>query len=108
MEQLVEETVNESGCLRYELYQSREDSRVLVFVEACASEKFLLDVTSHAQAILFAVLFIVVGLVVFSFVAPLLFRGGNMQQIGAAAFPIIFLVCGIAGLVFGWRRRTKS
>ena len=38
-EQLVAETVKESGCLRYELHQSREDSRVLVFVETWASEE---------------------------------------------------------------------
>src|SRR5262249_46862903 len=37
-EQLVADTVKESGCLRYELHQSREDGRVLVFVESWASE----------------------------------------------------------------------
>ena len=37
-EQLVAETIKEPGCLRYELHQSREDSRVLVFVETWASE----------------------------------------------------------------------
>jgi quinol monooxygenase YgiN len=37
-EELVAETVKESGCLRYELHQSREDSRILVFVETWASE----------------------------------------------------------------------
>src|SRR5262249_16402021 len=37
-EQLVADTVKEPGCLRYELHQSREDSRVLVFVETWASE----------------------------------------------------------------------
>ena len=37
-EQLVAETVKEPGCLRYELHQSREDSRILVFVETWASE----------------------------------------------------------------------
>ena len=37
-EELVAETVKEPGCLRYELHQSRKDSRVLVFVEAWASE----------------------------------------------------------------------
>lgn len=35
---LVAETVSEPGCLRYELHQSREDSRVLIFVESWASE----------------------------------------------------------------------
>jgi quinol monooxygenase YgiN len=37
-ERLVAETVNEPGCLRYELHQSREDGRVLVFLETWASE----------------------------------------------------------------------
>jgi len=37
-EQLVAETIKEPGCLRYELHQSREDSRVLVFVETWARE----------------------------------------------------------------------
>jgi len=37
-EQLVAETVKEAGCLRYELHQCREDSRILVFVETWASE----------------------------------------------------------------------
>src|SRR5215471_12931681 len=37
-EKLVAETVKESGCLRYELHQSLEDGRVLVFVETWASE----------------------------------------------------------------------
>jgi quinol monooxygenase YgiN len=38
-EKLVEETVMESGCLRYELHQSLEDRRVLVFVESWESEE---------------------------------------------------------------------
>jgi quinol monooxygenase YgiN len=36
---LVAETVKESGCLRYELHQSLEDRRVLVFVESWESEE---------------------------------------------------------------------
>ena len=38
-EELVAQTVKEPGCLRYELHQSREDSKVLVFVETWASEE---------------------------------------------------------------------
>jgi hypothetical protein len=60
------------------------------------------------KAILFAVLFIVLGMVIFAFIAPILFHGANMQQVGAAAFPFIFIVCGIAGFVVGWRKRKKS
>jgi quinol monooxygenase YgiN len=37
-EKLVAETVKEAGCLRYELHQSLEDGRVLVFLETWASE----------------------------------------------------------------------
>src|SRR5215468_4764885 len=37
-EKLVAETLNEPGCLRYELHQSLENERVLVFVESWASE----------------------------------------------------------------------
>ena len=37
-EKLVAETVKEPGCLRYELHQSQEDGRVLVFIETWAGE----------------------------------------------------------------------
>jgi quinol monooxygenase YgiN len=37
-EKLVRETLNESGCLRYELNQSLDDPRVLIFTEQWASE----------------------------------------------------------------------
>ena len=35
---LVAETVREPGCLRYELHQSIENGRVLIFVESWAGE----------------------------------------------------------------------
>jgi quinol monooxygenase YgiN len=38
-EMLVVETVSEPGCLRYELHQSLEDGRLLIFVESWASEE---------------------------------------------------------------------
>jgi quinol monooxygenase YgiN len=38
-EKLVAETSNEPGCLRYELHQSLEDRRVLVFIESWESEE---------------------------------------------------------------------
>jgi quinol monooxygenase YgiN len=38
-ETLVAETVKEPGCLRYELHQSLDDNRTLVFVERWASEE---------------------------------------------------------------------
>ena len=37
-ERLVTETLKEPGCIRYELHQSLEDDRVLIFVESWASE----------------------------------------------------------------------
>jgi quinol monooxygenase YgiN len=38
-EKLVAETVKEPGCLRYELNQSLDDRRVLIFTEKWASER---------------------------------------------------------------------
>jgi len=38
-EKLVAETVKEPGCLRYELHQSLDDRRVLIFVESWESER---------------------------------------------------------------------
>jgi quinol monooxygenase YgiN len=38
-EQLVADTVKEPGCLRYELNQSLDDGRVLIFTEKWASER---------------------------------------------------------------------
>lgn len=38
-EKLVAETVKEFGCLRYELHQSIEDGRMLIFMESWASEE---------------------------------------------------------------------
>ena len=38
-ERLVAETVKEPGCLRYELNQSLDDGRVLIFTEKWASER---------------------------------------------------------------------
>jgi hypothetical protein len=60
------------------------------------------------KAILFALLFVVVGAVAFGLFAPLLFRGADHRKLGAAAFPVILLVCGGAGLVFGLRRNKKQ
>jgi quinol monooxygenase YgiN len=38
-EKLVSETMKEPGCLRYELNQSLDDGRVLIFAEKWASER---------------------------------------------------------------------
>jgi quinol monooxygenase YgiN len=37
-EKLVAETLQEPGCLRYELHQSLDDGRILIFVESWKSE----------------------------------------------------------------------
>lgn len=42
-EKLVAETLEEPGCLRYELHQSIDDGRILIFVETWASEAEWLD-----------------------------------------------------------------
>jgi len=61
------------------------------------------------KALLFAILFIVVGAVAFALLAPLISpRGTDFRKQGAAAFPIIILMCGGFGFVFGWRRRKKQ
>ena len=60
------------------------------------------------KAFLFALLFVVVGGVVFALVAPLIFPHANHQKLGAVAFPIIAPICGIAGFLVGWSRRNRS
>jgi hypothetical protein len=60
------------------------------------------------QAILWAVIFAVVVLVVFPFIAPLIFRGESMRQSGALAFPILLLLGGGAGFAFGLRRSRNK
>jgi hypothetical protein len=60
------------------------------------------------KAILFAVVFVIVGAVAFALLAPLLFQGADFRKLGAAAFPVILLVCGGAGFFFGLRRSKKQ
>jgi hypothetical protein len=59
------------------------------------------------KAILFAVLFAVVGLILFSLVAPLLLPEARLRAAGAIAFPFVVLVCGTAGFILGWRGRKR-
>ena len=59
------------------------------------------------KGILFALLFVVIGAVTFALLAPLALRGADFKKLGAAAFPVILLVCGGAGFLFG-RRRGKT
>jgi hypothetical protein len=59
------------------------------------------------KAIVFAILFVVVGAVAFALLAPLLFHGADFRKLGQTAFPVILLVCGTTGFIFGWRRSKK-
>lgn len=58
------------------------------------------------KPVLFAVLFVIVGLVGFALLAPLVFSG-NFIKIGALAAPVIVIVCGAAGFWFGLSRKKK-
>ncbi len=61
------------------------------------------------NALLFALLFAVVGLAVFAFIGPLFIHGADANRnAGVAAFPVIVLVCGSSGFVFGLRRKKKQ
>lgn len=60
------------------------------------------------RAIIFAVLFIVVGGILFALIAPLVFQGANMEKVGQAAFPIIAPVCGVIGFIVGLKTRKKG
>ena len=59
------------------------------------------------KAILFALLFIVLGMIVFAFIAPILFHGANMEQVGFTASPFITIISGVVGFIVGWRKRKK-
>jgi len=59
------------------------------------------------KALLFAVIFVIVGLVSFAFLAPLVFSGDS-RKIGAMAAPVIVIVCGAVGFWFGLSRKKKS
>lgn len=59
------------------------------------------------KALLYALLFAVIGAVAFAFLSPLLFSGADPRKFGATMLPWIVLVCGVGGFFFGWRRRKK-
>lgn len=60
------------------------------------------------KGILFALLFVVISAVAFALLAPLVFRGADYRKLGAASFPVILLVCGGAGFLFGLRRSKEQ
>jgi hypothetical protein len=58
------------------------------------------------KAILFAILFIIVGLVSFALLAPLIFSG-DFRKTGATTGPVIVIMCGVLGFWFGLSRKPK-
>ena len=60
------------------------------------------------KAVVFAVVFVLLGTIVFALLAPLIFHGEDLRKIGAAAFPVILILCGGVGFVLGWRRSKKQ
>ena len=61
------------------------------------------------RAVFWAILFIILGGVLFALVAPTLFQGRDLKKVGALAFPFIVLICGGAGLALGLTRsKVKS
>jgi hypothetical protein len=59
------------------------------------------------KATLFAVLFALIGLVIFALLAPLLFQHADFRKLGEVSAPFIVLVFGLIGFIFGWRRHKK-
>jgi hypothetical protein len=60
------------------------------------------------KPLLFALLFAVLGLIVFALLAPLIFAGADFRALGAAAFPVIVVSCGGIGFVVGLLRRKRK
>ena len=56
------------------------------------------------QGIVWGVIFAIVALLVFPLIAPIVLRGANMRQAGAAAFFILLLLGGCTGFAFGLLR----
>lgn len=60
------------------------------------------------KALLYALLFAVIGAVAFAFLSPVLFHDADPRKFGATMLPWIILVCGAGGFIFGWRRNKKQ
>jgi uncharacterized membrane protein len=60
------------------------------------------------KAILFAIAFVLLGLVAFALIAPLILGDADLRKAGAVAFPFIVVVCGAAGFAVGIRHNKKS
>jgi hypothetical protein len=59
------------------------------------------------RAFLFAVLFVLAGLVSFAFIAPLLFHSADFKKLGQGSAPFIVLIFGSVGFILGWISRKK-
>jgi NADH:ubiquinone oxidoreductase subunit 3 (subunit A) len=61
-----------------------------------------------SKAIVFALLFVLAGVVMLLFIAPFAFHTrADCQRFAAVALPIIFVAGGGAGFAFGWRRSKR-
>jgi hypothetical protein len=60
------------------------------------------------KAFLYAVLFAVIGMVIFALLAPLLFPDANPRRLGQLSGAVILLVAGGIGFVVRWFRAKKS
>ncbi len=57
------------------------------------------------RPILFALLFVFIGYLVFALVAPLIFPAADLRKVGRVAGRVILVVGGVAGFAFGSNRR---
>lgn len=57
---------------------------------------------------LFSFIFAFGGMIVFAFLAPILFRGQDMQMVGRTASPIIMVILGVIGFAFGFLRQKHK
>jgi hypothetical protein len=56
------------------------------------------------KAILFALIFVTIGIFVLGNAALLLFRESTLHRTAALGFPTI-IILGVAGFTIGWKRR---
>jgi hypothetical protein len=59
-------------------------------------------------ACIFALIFVVAGGVVFSLLAPLIFRGADFERLGKAVAPLILIIPGSLGFLYGYRRHVRK
>jgi hypothetical protein len=60
-----------------------------------------------AKSILYAILFAILGLVLFALVAPFFFDG-NLREVGRNSFPIVVIICGPIGYFLGRRAEQAT